>query len=38
MNIALWIAIGAAILGAFVTINVSNNNKNKNKKNNNNKK
>lgn len=27
MNIALWIAIGAAILGAIVTISISNNNK-----------
>jgi hypothetical protein len=30
MNIAPWIAVGAAILGAFVTI--SNNNKKKNNK------
>ena len=27
MNIALWIAIGAAILGGIVTISISNNNK-----------
>lgn len=33
MNIAFWIAVGVAILGAFVTISIGNNNKkNKNNK------
>lgn len=27
MNIALWIAVGAAILGTIVTISISDNNK-----------
>lgn len=32
MNITIWIAIGAAILGAVVTISIDNNKKKNNKK------